>query len=339
MSLLDQLLFLPERASTFAEQVDQLHYFVVLTTIVASTAVGVTALLLFVRFRQRTVGQQTVPVHPPIWLEALFVVVPLAFFLVWFGIGYRDYLLLSTPPKDAMDVYVMGKQWMWQFAYPDGPSSVEVLRVPKGRPVRLLLTSRDVIHSFYVSQFRIKQDALPGRYTQTWFTATRAGSFEVLCTEYCGVDHSIMRGEVLVLEPEEFDRWWQGQRRGLFARGDYPASREAEESSMVGQGRRLAMELGCLRCHSLDGTPHIGPSWKDLYGREEKLESGGRVKVDEAYLTRSMMDPLAEVVAGFKPVMPSFRGRVEPAQAAALVEFIKSLRSEPFAQELPRGER
>jgi cytochrome c oxidase subunit II len=340
MELLHRLLFLPEQASTFAEQVDGLHYFVLITTMVASFLVGTVALLFFVRFRRRTPAQQVPHLVPPRWVEFLFIAVPLAFFLVFFGIGFRDFVWLNTPPPEAMDVYVMGKQWMWKFSYPDGPNSVDVLRVPVGRPVRLLLTSRDVIHSFFVPEFRVKMDVLPGRYTQTWFTATKAGRYQVLCTEYCGNDHSLMRGQVVVMEPADFDAWLSEQRGGLEERVDgEPVALEPQPplSTLAEQGRRVAIEQGCLRCHSTDGTPHIGPTFVGLYRRPTPLVTGGSVVADEAYLTRSMMDPAAELVAGFQPVMPSYRGRLDAAETAALLEFIKSLRGAPLGQEPPRG--
>jgi cytochrome c oxidase subunit 2 len=320
--LMRRILFLPEQASTFSKDVDQLHYYVIGTTMVVSTAIGLSALLLFVRYRRRSKTQQTVHTRPTLFIELCFIGIPLAFFLTWFAIGYRDFVKLNSPPPDAMDVYVMGKQWMWKFSYPDGPSSVGVLRVPRGRPVRLLLTSRDVIHSFFVPEFRIKMDVLPGRYTQSWFEATHAGTFQVLCAEYCGTSHSMMRGQVVVMEPDEFDQWMEDQRRGLVAKQD-----GSGETTLVAQGQRLSQQLGCTRCHSTDGTRHIGPTWADLFGREERLESGDRVRVDEAYLTESMMDPHAKVVAGYRPVMPSFQGRLAGGDVAALIEFIKSLRS------------
>jgi cytochrome c oxidase subunit 2 len=328
--LLRRLLFLPARASTYAHQVDALHYSLILSTLFVSTVIGLTSIAFFVRYRRRRVDQQTVKIESPRWLEILFVVVPMTCFLTWFTIGYRDFVWLGSPPPDAMDVYVLGKQWMWQFSYPDGPSAVDTLRVPAGRPVRLLLTSRDVIHSFFVPEFRIKQDAIPNRYTQTWFQATRTGEFQVLCAEFCGTDHSMMRGRVIVMDPAEYDGWLSEQHKGLVAQTDGARTSEDPEgaaSSLVEQGRRLAVANGCLKCHTLDGTRHIGPSWAGLYRRLETLEGGGTVVADEAYLTESMMDPRAKVVAGFQPVMPPFQGRLSGPEIAALVELIKSLRT------------
>lgn len=332
---LRRILFLPEQASTFSKQVDSLHYFVIITTMLVSTAVGMTALFFFVRFRRRSETQTTPYLLPPLWLEALFIVVPLAFFLAWFGRGYRDFVLLQTPPPNSMDVYVMGKQWMWKFAYPDGPNSIGVLRVPANRPIRLLLTSRDVIHSFFVPSFRIKQDVLPGRYTQTWFEAVQPGSYQILCAEYCGTNHSMMRGEVIVLRPEEFDSWLADQRLGLARSQDgtpTPEEEEPPQANLIRQGEQLAVRYGCFKCHTIDGSPHIGPTWLDLYLRREPLESGETIVADEGYITESMMDPLAKVVRGFKPVMPTFKGRISAPESAAIVEFIKSLRSQPLEQ-------
>jgi cytochrome c oxidase subunit 2 len=329
--LLRKLLFLPEQASTFARDIDQLHYFVILTTFVMSTLVGLTALFFFVRYRRRSETQTTPHIEPTAAMEAAFVAIPLAFFLSWFFIGYREFVRQQTPPSDSMDVYVMGKKWMWKFAYPDGPNSINVLRVPAGRNVRLLMTSRDVIHSFYVPEFRIKQDVLPGRYTQTWFNAVEPGRYQILCAEYCGAGHSIMRGEVLVLRPQEYEDWLNQQKRGLVTRQDgAPTGLDYSPptGNMVEQGRRVAAEQGCVKCHSTDGSRHIGPTWLDLYKRHEKLNDGSFIDADEAYLTESMMEPALKVVDGFQPVMPSFQGKISGPEVAALVEYIKSLQSD-----------
>ena len=319
------MLFLPEQASTFALKVDRLHFFVLVTTLLASSAIGLVAIAWMVRFRRRPGKATTEHYEPPAWMEVLIVAGPLSLFLLWFGIGFRDYVFLQSPPKGATDVYVTAKKWMWQFSYPGGPSSLEVLAVPAGRPVRLLLTSRDVIHSFFVPAFRIKQDALPGRYTQTWFLSNSPGRYEVLCAEYCGTAHSMMRGEVVVLKPEVFDAWLSEQKRGLVARQD--AGVPLAVPTLVDQGRAAAVRLGCLKCHSVDGTPHIGPTWLDLYQRTEDLEGGGTVLADAGYLTESMMDPGAKLVRGYQNVMPTFQGLLAAPEAASIVEYIETLRS------------
>jgi cytochrome c oxidase subunit 2 len=329
--LLRRMLFLPPQGSTVAGDVDWLHYFVIITTFILSTLVGLSAFYFFFRYRRRRVGQLTVRVEPKLWFEILIIGVPLAFFLIWAVIGYRDYIRIITPPANSIDVYVMAKKWMWKFAYPEGPNSIAVLRVPAQRPVRLLMTSRDVIHSFYVPDFRIKQDVVPGRYTQAWFEATRPGRYQILCAEYCGVGHSTMWGEVIAMPPDEFDAWMTHERRGLGQRRDIgELSTTATEidavSNLAVQGRQIAAAQGCLKCHSLDGSPHIGPTWLDLYGRSERLQSGEYATVDEGYITESMMDPRAKIVLGYDPVMPTFQGRITAPETAAVIEFIRSLR-------------
>ncbi len=328
--LMRRLLFLPEQASEHARQVDALHYFVILTTMIAAAGVFATALYFFVRYRRRADTDPTPVVQPRAIHEVIFVGVPLGFFLLWFAIGFPQFVKLQRPPADALDVYVQGKKWMWKFAYPGGPSSLDVLRVPVGRPVRLLITSRDVIHSFYVPALRVKQDALPGRYTQTWFNADRAGRYEIFCAEYCGLSHSGMLAELVVMPPGEFDAWLAQARRGLpQAQDAAPVAGEQVRpaSNLVEEGRRLAGVQGCLKCHSVDGTRHIGPTWVDLYLRQQRLESGKEILADEAYLTRSMMDPGAEIAKGFQNVMPTYQGKLAPPEAAAIVEFIKSLKT------------
>ena len=330
--LLRRMLFLPPQASDYARQVDALHYFVILTTFVGATGVFATALYFFIRYRRRSDTDVTPRVVPRFWHEALFVGGPLSLFLVWFAIGYPQYVSRTLPPKDAMDVYVLGKQWMWKFAYPGGPSAIDTLRVPAGRPVRLLITSRDVIHSFFVPALRLKQDALPGRYTQTWFEANKPGRYEIFCAEYCGLSHSGMLAELVVMPAPEFDQWMTEQRRGIQVAQDEALARGElvrPASNLIEEGQRVASEQGCLKCHSIDGTRHIGPTWANLYGRLEKLETGKTVVADEAYLTKSMMDPAADIVAGFPNVMPTYQGVLAPPQAAAIVEFIKSLRTSP----------
>jgi len=329
--LLRRLLFLPDQASTFARDVDTLHFFVILTTFFMSTLVGLTAIAFFVRYHRKSETQTTPHVEPPGWMEALFFGVPLSFFLLWFFIGYSEFVRQQTPPSDAMDVYVQAKKWMWKFAYPDGPNTINVLRVPAGRNVRVLMTSRDVIHSFFVPEFRVKKDVLPGRYTDAWFNATTPGRYQILCSQYCGTGHSIMRGEVIVMKPQDYEDWLAQQRRGLASKQDGAGGlldTSPPIGNLVEQGRRVAASEGCLKCHSTDGTRHIGPTWLDLYHRREKLTDGTFIDADEAYLTRSMMDPALEIVDGFQPVMPSFQGKLGAPDIAALVEYIKSLRSD-----------
>lgn len=323
------VLFLPEQASTFAVKVDQLHYFIFIITAVSSIGVGLLAFGFFFRYRQKRVRQSTPVVEPSVRFELTVITVPLIFFLAWFVQGFRDFVWYTTPPKDTTDVYVMAKKWMWKFAYPDGPNAIGTLHVPADRPVRLLMTSRDVIHSFFVPDFRVKMDVLPGRYTETWFEATKPGRYQILCAEYCGTWHSQMWGEIVVMPPAEFDKWLEQQKIGLAERVDSGGDDgPGFHGTIVEYGKKVAMAQGCLKCHSLTGEPHIGPTWLDLYHRRETLETGETIVADEGYLTDSMIDPRAKIVKGFKPVMPTYRGKLTAPEAAALVEFIKSLRSD-----------
>jgi cytochrome c oxidase subunit 2 len=336
--LMRRLLFLPEQASTFATEVDHLHYFVIIVTMLVSVAVGLLAFAFFFKYRERRPFQSTPMVVPSIRFEVVVIGVPLFFFLLWFVQGYKDYIWYTSPPSNAMDVYVMGKKWMWKFSYPDGPNAIGTIHVPANRPVRLLMTSRDVIHSFYVPDFRIKQDVLPGRYTETWFEATKPGRYQILCAEYCGTWHSQMWGEVVVMPAPEFDAWLVEQKAGLANRVDSGGDDGGNfRGSLVEYGKRIAMAQGCVKCHSLDGEPHIGPTWLDLYHRRETLDNGQVVIADEAYLTDSMIDPRGKIVRGYKPVMPTYKGKLAAPEAAALVEFIKSLRSENL-QNVPSKE-
>ena len=287
--LLRKMLFLPEQASSYARSLDHLHYFVILTTMVAAAGVFGVAIYFFIRYRRRSDVEPTPRVTPRPIHEVLFIGVPLAFFLLWFAIGFPQFVGMHTPPKDAMDVYVQGKQWMWKFAYHGGPSAVNTLRVPAGRPVRLLITSRDVIHSVFIPALRIKQDALPGRYTEIWFQADKVGTYEFFCAEYCGLGHSAMLAQLVVMKAADFDEWMAKQRRGVaHAQDQAPVAEEhvRQSSNLVAEGERVAAVQGCLKCHSLDGSRHIGPTWVNLYGRGEKLQTGNTVVADEAYLTK-----------------------------------------------------
>jgi cytochrome c oxidase subunit 2 len=327
--LMRSMLWLPEQASTFAVKVDHLHYFIITVTMLSSTLIGLLAFVFFFKYRQRRANQSTPIVEPSVRFELTVITIPLIFFLVWFVQGFRDFVWYTTPPKNTTDVYVMGKKWMWKFAYPDGPNAIGTLHVPADRPVRLLITSRDVIHSFYVPDFRVKMDALPGRYTEVWFEATKPGRYQILCAEYCGTWHSQMWGEVVVMPPAAFDDWMTQQKTGLANRIDSGGDDgPGFHGTLVEYGKRVAMAQGCLKCHSLTGEPHIGPTWLDLYRRRETLETGETIIADEGYLTDSMIDPRAKIVKGYKPVMPTFRGKLTAPDAAALVEFIKSLRSQ-----------
>ncbi len=324
-ALLRALLDLPVQASTFAFGIDLLHFFVIATTMLGATFVFLLALLFLVRSRRRAPGELTKRGHGSAAAELSVMGGLLTIFIVFWIVGATQYDRMMTPPPDAIPVYVTAKQWMWKFAYADGRSSMDVLTVPVGRPIKLVMTSRDVIHSFYVPAFRMKHDVVPGRYYAAWFQATLPGSYDIRCAEYCGVSHSRMLGSVHVLSPDDYRRWLETTSPG-------------ESSDLVSEGLAVAARRGCFGCHTIDGQPHIGPTWAGLYGSTVKLDDGRTVTADDGYLTRSMMEPRDDVVAGFRPVMPTYRGVLEEPEVAALMELIESLRDRPVAQsvELPR---
>jgi cytochrome c oxidase subunit 2 len=334
--LMRKILFLPEQASTVARDIDSLHYLVIGVTMAGAFAVAVAIGIFTIRYRRGgTHARDRAPDERPghtrgglsFWVEAVVIAGLLGLFLAFWVIGYVQYLRLQSPPERAMPIYVSGKQWMWSFAYPDGRGSEGVLYVPVGEPVELIMTSRDVIHSFFVPQFRIKQDVVPGRTTSVWFEVEKPGTYDVFCTEYCGTGHSTMRATVIALSAADYDRFL-----GPEIEGEWAATRQnrgAPAESLAARGADAANRYGCLRCHTTDGTPHIGPSWARVFGNDVLLESGRRIQADAAYLTRSIMDPLDDVRAGFVPVMPTYRGLIPTPELGAIVEYIRSLRAAP----------
>jgi cytochrome c oxidase subunit II len=327
--LLRRLLGLPPQASTYARGIDTLHYFVIASTMLGATLVFVLAIYFLVRYRQRAPSALT----PRDELGApgeFFIIASLQMlFLVFWAVGAWQYDHLMTPPADAMPVYVTAKQWMWKFAYPDGFASMDVLTVPAKKPIKLVMTSRDVIHSFYVPAFRMKHDVVPGRYYTAWFTAEAPGLYDIDCAEYCGPSHSAMLGKVRVLSDEEYRKWLEGRPR---AAGDRLAGTSTtEDGDLAAEGVGVASRRGCLNCHTIDGQRHIGPSFAGLYESSVRLTDGRTLLADEAYLTRSMMDPDIEVVAGYQAIMPNYRGVLPEPEVAALVEFIKSIRDRPVS--------
>lgn len=334
MELIRTLLHLPDGVSTVADEVDTLHFVVITITMLGWFALTGLGTWFVVRYRRRAKATPASEVKAPLWVEASIIVSLLAMFIAWWFVGFKQYVTMRAPPTGAIEIYVTGKQWMWEFAYPDGRSSASVLTVPVGKPVRLLMTSRDVLHSFYVPEFRLKQDVIPGRYSDLWFEATRAGDFQVFCTEMCGLEHSKMTAHVVALAPEDYDTW---------LRDTAPAGKPMESAvaaepfsqpgptlaptSMAERGRELSVRYACTSCHRIDGTEHVGPSWAGIYGTQRPLREGGSVLADETYLTRSMMDPLHDVVAGYATVMPTYQGLLQPGEAGAIVEYIKSLRT------------
>ncbi len=331
IDLFRKILALPPGASTVADGVDWLHVFVISVTMIMSTLVFAVAAWFTIRYHRKHEDQLTERVGASSLRESVIIGGLLGVFLLWWVIGYRQYLEIRAEPADAEIVYVDAKQWMWKFAYADGRAANDILTVPVGRPVKLVMTSRDVIHSFYVPEFRVKMDVLPGRYTTAWFEVKAPGTYPIWCAEYCGLSHSLMRGEVIALSPDEYGRWkaagLAAEARALSDCGRGPGSCGGED--LVSKGRLVAERRQCVACHTLDGQRHVGPTWSRLYGAERRLADGRRVVADEAYLTRSMMEPSRDVVAGYREVMPPYQGVLSAAETAALVELIRSLRNGP----------
>jgi cytochrome c oxidase subunit 2 len=314
LDLFRRIIGLPAGASTISDDIDALHLFVIGSTFaVAAYVFAMTAWFIARhRRRKRNALTQRVAARP---LHEMALIGGVTFvFLFWWVLGFRQYVKIHEPPGDADIVYVEAKQWMWKFVDRDGRSTNDTLTVQAGRPVRLVMTSRDVIHSFFVPSFRLKQDVVPGRTTTLWFQAKDPGIYPIWCAEYCGLNHSNMRGEIVVLSAEDYARYRDGA--------------PGEPGGLVAQGREVAMKRGCVACHTLDGQRHVGPTFRGLFGSDVALADGRHVLADEAYLTRSMVEPNADVVAGFPQVMPSYQGSLSPAEAGALVELIKSVKNE-----------
>jgi cytochrome c oxidase subunit 2 len=316
--LLLAILALPPEGSTTSVAVDRLHFLVISVTMVSAAGVFLATAWLTIRYRRRPGVTTTPRIVAGVFSELVIVIGILSLFISFWVIGYRQYTRMVTPPEGALTVYVTAKQWMWTFSYPSGEASIEKLVVPAGRPVKLAMTSRDVIHSFYVPAFRLKQDVLPGRYVTTWFQARAPGEYGIFCAEYCGVSHSRMLGTVVVLSEEDYARWTEKS-----------SELRTQEADLARRGWDVAARHACFNCHTLDGQPHIGPSWAALYDSWVKLEGGRAVLADEGYLTRSMMEPGADVVEGFRNVMPTYQGLLSEPDTAALVELIRSVRQHP----------
>ncbi|MDB4942143.1 MAG: Cytochrome c oxidase polypeptide [Labilithrix sp.] len=328
MELLRTLLGLPPGASTVADEIDLLHAFVISVTMLVSLYVFAAAAWFTVKYRRRHAGQLTKRLEASYTNETLTIAGVLAMFLLWWVLGFRQYIRLTQPPADAQLVYVEAKQWMWKFSYQDGRQTNDVLTVPLHRPVKLVMSSRDVIHSFFVPAFRVKSDVVPGRTTAVWFEAKTPGRYPIWCAEYCGVGHSRMLGEVVVLGPEDYAAWQRENASHAPAPsaadcGNGPGS--CSGGDLVTRGREVAIRRACVACHTIDGQRHVGPTWRGLYGSDRALADGRHVLADDAYLTRSMMDPNVDVVDGYAQIMPTYRGTLTAAEAGAVVEYIKSL--------------
>jgi cytochrome c oxidase subunit 2 len=301
--------FLPEQAASFAGEVDALFFFILGVTGLFTIGIWFALLYFAVRYRRRSDADRPKEIYGSLALELTWTLIPLGLMAVMFVWGAKVFFQLNRPPDDAMTVSVVGKRWMWKIQHPTGHREVNELHVPMGRAVRLVITSEDTIHSFFVPAFRIKKDAVPGRYNIAWFRATKVGTYHLFCAEYCGTEHSKMIGRVVVQSPEDYQTWLAGG---------------APPESPATLGEQLFTELACINCHQPDSVGR-GPALAGIFGREILLSTGDTVVADEAYVRESIVNPAARVVAGYQPVMPTYQGIVSEEQLIALIAYIESL--------------
>ena len=305
----------PEQASTFAREVDLLYLFLVGVSGFFTVAIFTLVFYFAVRYRRRHADEIPPAVAESATLEIAWSVIPLGITMVMFGWGAKLYFEMRKPPSEALQMWVVGKQWMWKMQHMEGRREINTLHVPVHQPIKLTMTSEDVIHSFYVPAFRIKQDVLPGRYTSAWFEATQPGEYHLFCTEYCGTLHSGMIGKVIAMDQAAFGAWLGGT--------------EGDATVPVAEaGERIFADLGCPSCHRPDALAR-GPSLDGLAGREVRLADGAAVVADDDYLRESILYPRAKVVAGYEPLMPLYQGLISEEQVLQLVRYIKSLAPEP----------
>jgi cytochrome c oxidase subunit 2 len=301
---------IPPEASKIAPQVDALLVFMTLVSLVGLVLVGllVTAFSVLYRRDRHPVATQ---IEGSTLLEATWTIIPLGLFLVMFVWGSVLYFRIYTPPANAMNIYVVGKQWMWKAEHPGGQHEINSLHVPTGQPIQLTLISQDVFHSFSIPAFRVKREAIPGRYSTVWFEATTPGTYHLFCTQYCGTQHSGMIGDIVVLTPEAYKGWLGESTSGV---------------SLAQNGERLFASLSCNACHN--GQPDArGPSLANVYGSRLTLTSGQPVLVDEAFLRTAILNPSQHITQGYAPIMPTYQGQVSEEGLISLVEYIKNLSS------------
>ncbi|HEX5708844.1 MAG TPA: cytochrome c oxidase subunit II [Pyrinomonadaceae bacterium] len=303
--------FAPEQASTFAPEVDALYLFLVTLTMFFSVLISVLIVYFAVKYRRRSPTEVPRPRAGAIQLELLWTIIPLLISMGIFAWGASVYYKLYRAPEEAMEIYVVGKQWMWKFQHREGQREINELHVPVGARVKLIMTTEDVIHSFYVPAFRIKTDVVPGRYSYAWFEATKTGRYYLFCAEYCGTNHSGMGGHVVVMEPSEYQQWLAGGAT------DSPAE----------QGQAVFRERGCASCHAVeeDQPQGRGPILRNLFGSRVELDDGSSVVANEAYIRESILNPRAKTVAGFTQIMPTYQGQLSEEQILQLIAYLRTL--------------
>jgi cytochrome c oxidase subunit 2 len=302
--------FVPPSASTLSGKVDALYFYLSGVTVFFTLLISGVLIFFVVKYRRRSPFEIPRPVAGSHKLETLWSVIPFIIAMSMFAWGAQVYFQMYRPPSNAVEIYVVGKQWMWKIQHSTGQREINELHVPTGRKIKLIMTSEDTIHDFFVPAFRIKADVLPGRYTTQWFEATKPGTYHLFCAEYCGMNHSGMIGSVIVMQPTDFDDWLSGN---------------AGQQSPAVAGQQLYQSLGCVSCHGAQGEGGRGPALVGLFGKQVFLTNGQTVTADEAYVRESIENPQAKLVSGFGPIMPTFQGQVTPEQLIQLMAFIKSL--------------
>jgi cytochrome c oxidase subunit 2 len=308
--MLSEFRLLPEQASTIAPEVDALYFFILGVTAFFALLVVILVGYFAIKYRDDTGLKVGAPITGSVPLEIGWSIIPFLVAIVIFGWSTVVFFKIVRPPDETLEVYATGKRWMWRFQHVDGQREINQLHVPLGRAVKVTFTSEDVLHSLYFPAFRVKADAIPGRYSAVWFEATKVGEYHLFCAEYCGTRHSGMIGTVTVMEPDDYQAWLSG---GGVTGG-----------SMQARGEQLFNDLACNTCHLNDGTGR-GPSLQGKFGSQETLSNGQTITIDENYVRESILTPQAKLVQGYQPLMPTFQGLVNEDGVASLVEHIKSL--------------
>src|SRR3984957_9939947 len=300
----------PPEASGIAPYTDALYFFLVLISLVGMAIVTLLVVLFSVLYRKERNPEAT-QIEGSTLLEATWTIIPLALFMVTFVWGALLYFRIYNPPTNAMNIYIVGKQWMWKAEHPGGQHEIDSLHIPINRQVQLTMISMDVFHSFSIPAFRVKREVIPGRYSTVWFEATATGTYHLFCTQYCGTDHSAMIGEIVAMTPEDYQKWASGSTSG---------------ASLAQNGERLFASLGCSSCHSGEATAR-GPNLAQVYGSRLQLADGSYVTANDAFLREAILNPSTRVTSGYAPIMPTYQGQVSEEGLTDLVEYIKNLNS------------
>jgi cytochrome c oxidase subunit 2 len=305
--------WMPRASSVTVDHVDWIWHFMVWVS--ALSALLILGAMVYFCFKYKATSRKANELSEPstdhnTTLEIAWSIIPMFVVVALFVWGFRGYMELRTPPQGALEIRATGQKWKWLFEYPHGTD--DVLHVPVNQPVRVIINSVDVLHSLYMPNFRTKMDAVPGRYTELWFNATEAGEFPIFCAEYCGTSHSDMLSRVVVHEPGGYEKWVEEVKKKI------------EELPPVELGKLMVEQNGCTTCHSTDGTPKVGPTWKGMFGHDVAT-SAGNVKVDENYIRESILDPQAKIVSGFAPAMPTYKGKLSDKKVDGIIAYLKTL--------------